>query len=168
MRAAANNSEETDLHALYQDQAARPDGQLSGARTLSGLRLRLDASLRRLCQAPHRPEPQARRSGLAERIRGIADDLAAVISEADQLRLAAPTPVTNAVLDIRAWSVRLFDYSTTRPTTIDATGLLAYIRTLPDRQLLALLADLPWSRLDALLDAVAAAQPTSSGGGAGR
>jgi hypothetical protein len=41
-----------------------------------------------------------------------------------------------------------------RPTTIDATSLLAYIRGLPDQQLLALLADLPWARLDALLDAV--------------
>jgi hypothetical protein len=135
---------------------------------MSDLRLRLDASLRRLCQAPARPESQPRRSGLADRIATLADDLAAVINEADQLRLVAPTPVTNAVLDLRAWSVRLFDQHATRPTTIDATGLLAYIRTLPDRQLLALLADLPWSRLDALLDAVAAAEPTSSGGGAGR
>jgi mRNA-degrading endonuclease toxin of MazEF toxin-antitoxin module len=135
---------------------------------LSGLRLRLDASLRRLCQAPARPEPQARRSGLAERITGIADDLAGLIDDADQLRLAAPTPVTNAVLDLRAWSVRVFDHPATRPTTIDATGLLAYIRTLPDRQLLALLADLPWARLDALLDAVQVSDHASSGGGAGR
>ena len=135
---------------------------------MSDLRLRLDASLRRLCQAPARPEPQARRHGLADRIATLADDLAVVINEADQLRLVAPTPVTNAVLDLRAWSVRVFDHSATRPTTIDATGLLAYVRTLPDRQLLALLADLPWARLDSLLDAVAVAEPTSSGGGAGQ
>ena len=133
---------------------------------MSNLRLRLDASLRRLCQAPARSESQARRSGLAERIATMADELAAAIDDADQLRLSAPTPVTNAVLDLRAWSVRLFDYQAIRPTTINATALLAYIRTLPDRQLLALLADLPWERMDALLDALAAAEPASSGGGA--
>jgi hypothetical protein len=32
-------------------------------------------------------------------------------------------------------------------------GVLAYLRGLPDQQLLALLADLPWARLDTLLDA---------------
>jgi hypothetical protein len=129
---------------------------------MSDLRLRLDASLRRLCQAPARPESQARRGGLAGRIATLADDLAAVINEADQLRLAAPTPVTNAVMDLRGWSVRVFDHHATRPTTIDATGLLAYIRSLPDRQLLALLADLPWARLDALLDAVQVSGQASS------
>jgi hypothetical protein len=49
-----------------------------------------------------------------------------------------------------------------RPTTIDATSLLAYIRGLPDQQLLALLADLPWARLDALLDAVQVSGQASS------
>jgi hypothetical protein len=101
-----------------------------------------------------RPKPQARRGGLAERISTLADDLAAVIHDADQLRLAAPTPVTNAVLDLRAWATRVFDDGRTRPTTVDATRLLVYVRALSDRQLLALLADLPWSRLDALLDAI--------------
>jgi hypothetical protein len=66
----------------------------------------------------------------------------------------APTAVTNTVLDLRAWSVRVLDDHTTRPTAVDATRLLAHVRALPDRQLLALLGDLPWSRLDTLLDAV--------------
>jgi hypothetical protein len=92
----------------------------------------------------------------------LADDLASVIDEAAGLRFVAPTPVTNAVLDLRAWSARVFDHSTTRPTAVDATRLLAHVRALPDRQLLALLADLPWPRLDALLDAIN--QPPTSDG----
>jgi hypothetical protein len=105
------------------------------------------------------------RSGLGQRITVIADDLAAVVSEAADLRLAVPTPVTNAVLDLRGWSARVVHKSTTQATTVDATRLLAYIRTLPDRQLLALLADLPWPRLDALLDAIGVAAEASSGVG---
>ncbi len=121
---------------------------------MSGICARVFAGLRQLRQAIARPRPQPRRSGLAERIATLADDLVAVIEDAAELRLAAPTPVTNAVLDLRAWSARAFDDSTSRPTAVDATRLLAYLRTLPDRQLLALLADLPWPRLDTLLDAI--------------
>lgn len=120
---------------------------------MSGLRARALASLGRFRRALARPRPQPLHSSLAERIATLADDLAAVIDDGNQLRLAAPTPITNAVLDLRAWAARLFDDSRTRPTAVDATGLLAYVRALPDRQLLALLADLPWPRLDVLLDA---------------
>jgi len=65
------------------------------------------------------------RSGLGQRITVIADDLAAIVSEAADLRLAVPTPVTNAVLDLRGWSARVLHDNTTQPTTIDATRLLA-------------------------------------------
>jgi hypothetical protein len=128
---------------------------------MSSLRSRLLVSLWRGRQPIARPRPEVRRSGLAERIATLANDLAAVIDDAAELRLLAPTPITNGVLDLRAWSARLFDNSTPRPTTVDATRLLAYVRELPDRQLLALLADLPWPRLDALLDAIN--QPSTSG-----
>jgi hypothetical protein len=125
----------------------------------------MPASVRRLRPALGRPKPPVDRSGLGQRITVIADDLAAVVSEAADLRLAVPTPVTNAVLDLRGWSARVVHESTTQATTVDATRLLAYIRTLPDRQLLALLADLPWPRLDALLDAIGVAAEASSGVG---
>ena len=128
---------------------------------MSGLRSRVLASLRCARQALARP-PQAHHSGLAERIATLANELAVVIDDAHQFRLAAPTPISNAVLDLRAWSARLFDDSTTRPTTVDATGLLAYIRGLPDQRLLALLADLPWARLDTLLDAIEMTDHASS------
>jgi hypothetical protein len=121
---------------------------------MSGLRARVLVGLRRFRRASAHPRPHARRSSLAERIATLADDLAAVIDDAAELRLMAPTPVTNAVLDLRAWSTRVLDDSTNRPTAVDATRLLAYVRTLADRQLLALLADLPWPRLDVLLDAI--------------
>jgi hypothetical protein len=119
---------------------------------MSGLRPRLPSLGRR--RPLGRPGPHARRGGLAVRIATLANDLAAVIDDAAELRLAAPTPITNAVLDLRAWAARVFDHSTIRPTAVDSTRLLAYLRALPDRQLLALLADLPWPRLDALLDAI--------------
>jgi hypothetical protein len=128
---------------------------------MSGLRSRVLASLRCTAHALARP-PQARHGGLAERIAALADDLAAVVDDAHQVRLAAPIPISNAVLDLRAWAARLFDHNMNRPTTIDATSLLAYIRGLPDQQLLALLADLPWARLDALLDAVQVSGQASS------
>ncbi len=121
---------------------------------MSGLRFHVPAALGPFRRAIARPTPHTRRRSLVERIATLADDLAAVIDDAAELRLVAPTPVTNAVLDLRAWSARVFDDSTTRPTAVDATRLLAYVRTLADRQLLALLADLPWPRLDALLDAI--------------
>jgi hypothetical protein len=59
----------------------------------------------------------------------------------------------------------VFDDTTARPTAVDATRLLAHIRSLPDRQLLALLADLPWPRLDALLDAINEPPPVSARAG---
>ena len=130
---------------------------------MSGIRARVLVSLRRLRPARTRPEHRVGRSGLGQRITVIADDLAAIVNEAANLRLAVPTPVTNAVLDLRGWSARVLHDNTTQPTTIDATRLLAYIRTLPDRQLLALLADLPWPRLDALLDAIELTGKTSPG-----
>jgi len=45
---------------------------------------------------------------------------------------------------------------------VDATRIIAYLRGLPDQQLLALLADLPWARLDALLDAIELTEHASS------
>jgi hypothetical protein len=121
---------------------------------MSRPRVPLPSSLRRRRRAYARPRPATRRDGLAARITALADDLASVIDDAADLRLVAPTAVTNTVLDLRAWSVRVLDDHTTRPTAVDATRLLAHVRALPDRQLLALLGDLPWSRLDTLLDAV--------------
>src|SRR6266487_1946739 len=101
---------------------------------MTGLRVRVPASIQRFRRAIARPRPHPRRSSLAGRIATLADDLTAVIDDAAELRLMAPTTVTNAVLDLRAWSARVFDNSTTRPTAVDATRLLAYVRTLPDRQ----------------------------------
>jgi hypothetical protein len=121
---------------------------------MSGIPKNLVAAAQRFRQALTGPGPQSHHVGLAQRIATIADDLAAAIDDAAELGLIPPTAVTNAVLDLRAWSARAFDDSTARRTAIDATALLTYVRTLRDRQLLALLADLPWPRLDALLDAV--------------
>src|SRR6266511_1094596 len=52
------------------------------------------------------------------------------------------------------WAARVEHGGSTRPASVDATRVLAYLRGLSDQQLLALLAELPWTRLDALLDAV--------------
>ena len=120
--------------------------------------------LRRPRRAFARPRPATRRAGFAARITAVADDLAAIIDDAADLRLGTPSPVTNAVLDLRAWSARVFDDRAACPTAVDATRLLAHIRGLPDAQLLALLADLPWPRLDALLDAINE-PPVSAGAG---
>lgn len=132
-----------------------------GNLTASGLWSRLLASLRCVRQSSSRPA-QAPHNSLADRIAALADKLAAVIEDAHQLRFPAPTPVSNAVLDLRAWAAHVVDKNATRPTTVDGTALVAYVRALPDRQFLALLADLPWARLDALLDAVQVSDQVTS------
>jgi hypothetical protein len=91
---------------------------------------------------------------LAEQIAGIADTLTQVLGEAATRNLAVPPPISNSVHDLRGWAFRIEQRTATAPAAVDATRLLAYLRGLPDQQLLALLADLPWARLDALLDAV--------------
>ena len=98
--------------------------------------------------------PFLRRRALAARVVTIADSLAGAVSSAAELDLAVPSPVSNAIHDLRSWAVRVQHGAGGRPHSVDATHLLAYLRGLSDQQLLALLGDLPWSRLDALLDAV--------------
>ncbi len=62
----------------------------------------------------------------------------------------------------RGWAHRINQgTAATRPAVVDATRVLVYLRGLPDHQVMALLADLPWARLDALLDAVNATAPPS-------
>jgi hypothetical protein len=102
------------------------------------------------------------RAALTDEIATVANALVAVISDAVDLHLAVPPTITNAILDLRGWAARVRDDSS-RPTTIDATHLLAYLRELPDTQLLALLADLPWGRMDTLLDAIAEPTPKPLG-----
>ena len=103
--------------------------------------------------------PFLRRRALAARVATLADSLAGAVSSAAELDLAVPPPVSNAVHDLRGWAVRVSNGGSARPETVDATRVIAYLRALPDQQLLALLADLPWSRLDALLDAVDLVRP---------
>lgn len=97
--------------------------------------------------------------GFAEHIIAIADSLIELLDEAASRKLMVPPPISNSVHDLRGWAARVSQGTLIRPTAVDATRLLAYLRGLPDHQLLALLADLPWARLDALLDAVSAAPP---------
>jgi hypothetical protein len=103
--------------------------------------------------------PFLRRRALAARVVTIADSLAGTVAGAAELDLTVPPPVSNAVHDLRSWAVRLENGGSTRPASVDATRVLAYLRGLSDQQLLALLADLPWSRLDAVLDAVDLVRP---------
>jgi hypothetical protein len=103
--------------------------------------------------------PFLRRRALAAQVVTIANSLAGTVSSAAELDLAVPPPVSNAVHDLRGWAVRVESGGNARPASVDATRVIAYLRDLPDQQLLALLADLPWSRLDALLDAVEVARP---------
>jgi hypothetical protein len=103
--------------------------------------------------------PFLRRRALAAQVVTLADSLAGTVSSATKLDLSVPPPVSNAVHDLRGWAVRVEHGGGARPHSVDATRLLAYLRGLSDQQLLALLADLPWSRLDALLDAVNVARP---------
>jgi hypothetical protein len=108
--------------------------------------------------------PFLRRRALAAQVATIADSLAGTVSSAAELQLAVPPPVSNAIHDLRSWAVRVEHGRAARPVSVDATRLLAYLRGLPDHQLLALLADLPWPRLDALLDAVDLIRPERPAG----
>jgi hypothetical protein len=103
--------------------------------------------------------PFLRRRALAAQVATIADSLAGTVSSAAELDLAVPPPVSNAIHDLRSWAVRVEHGAGGRPHSVDATRVLAYLRGLSDQQLLALLADLPWARLDALLDAVELTRP---------
>jgi hypothetical protein len=98
------------------------------------------------------------RAALTDQVTTVADALAAIVSDATDLDVPVPPPITNAILDLRGWAGRIRDDSS-RPTTVDATRLLTHLRELPDTQLLALLADLPWARMDALIDAIAEPTP---------
>jgi hypothetical protein len=91
---------------------------------------------------------------LAGQIAGIADTLTQLLGEAATRNLAVPPPISNSVHELRGWAFRIEQGTATHAAAVDATRLLAYLRGLPDQQLLALLADLPWTRLDVLLDAV--------------
>lgn len=104
--------------------------------------------------------PFLRRRALAAQVVTIADSLAGTFSSAAELDLVVPPPVSNAVHDLRGWAARVENGGSQRPASVDATRVLAYLRGLPDQQLLALLADMPWARLDALLDAVEVARPS--------
>jgi hypothetical protein len=111
--------------------------------------------------------PFLRRRALAAQVVTIANSLAGTVSSAEELDLAVPPPVSNAIHDLRGWAVRVENGGSTRPASVDATRVLRYLRGLPDQQLLALLADMPWSRLDALLDAVEVERPGWLTGDAG-
>jgi hypothetical protein len=101
-------------------------------------------------------------SGLAEQILGIADTLTQILEHAAAQRLPVPPSVSNSVHELRGWAARLHHPGGTRAAAVDATRIIAYLRGLPDQQLLALLADLPWARLDALLDAIELTEHASS------
>jgi hypothetical protein len=103
--------------------------------------------------------PEAARRALAEHMVRIADTLAHAIGHAARLDLPIPPPIGNAVHDLRGWAARLHHPGSARPAGANAARIIAYIRGLPDHQLLALLADLPWARLDTLLDATAEPEP---------
>ncbi len=100
------------------------------------------------------------RADLIAEIGSTADALASVLAVAATLDLAAPPAVANAIHDLRGWAARLQHAPTRPPTQVNAARLIAYLRNLPDEQLLALVADLPWNRLDTLLDAASTPQPT--------
>jgi hypothetical protein len=98
--------------------------------------------------------PFLRRRALAAQVVTIADSLAGTVSSAAELDLAVPPRVSNAVHDLRGWAVRVQEGGSVRQASVDAARVLAYLRDLSDQQLLALVADLPWARMDAILDAV--------------
>jgi hypothetical protein len=99
-------------------------------------------------------QPTGSLDRLADQILGIADRLTQILDQAATRSLAIPPSISNSVHDLRGWAYRIGQGTAARPAAVDATRLLAYLRGLPDQQLLALLADLPWARLDTLLDAV--------------
>lgn len=108
------------------------------------------------------PAMAAGSGSLAARITGAADGLAEVLAQAAARGLVAQPAISNTVHELRGWAFRV-DHGIAAPTpATDATGIIAYVRGLPDHQLLALLTDLPWARLDALLDAVQASATASS------
>lgn len=99
---------------------------------------------------------------IAQQILGIADTLTQILDQAAARSLAIPPSISNSVHDLRGWAHRINQgTAATRPAVVDATRVLVYLRGLPDHQVMALLADLPWARLDALLDAVNATAPPS-------
>jgi hypothetical protein len=100
---------------------------------------------------------------LARRLASLADTLTELLNQAASRGLAIPPPIINSVHDLRGWAYRLDQGTAARPAAVDATRVLAYLRGLPDQQLLALLADLPWARLDTLLDAVNTTTPSPPG-----
>ena len=91
---------------------------------------------------------------LADQLLGVADSLDRTLKQAASRDLAIPPAITNSIHDLRGWAYRITQHTTTATVVVDANRLLRYLRGLPDHQLLALLADLPWARLDVLLDAV--------------
>src|SRR6266540_5569318 len=97
---------------------------------------------------------------LAAQIAGLADALVEVLDQAATRGLVVPPAITNGVHELRGWAFRVDQGTASRPAAVDATRVLAYLRGLPDQQLLALLADLPWARLDTLLDAVNTTTPS--------
>jgi hypothetical protein len=103
--------------------------------------------------------PEASRRALAAHMVTIADTLAHAVGHAAMLNVAIPPPIGNAIHDLRGWAARLHHPGSARSAGANAARMIAYIRSLPDHQLLALLADLPWARLDALLDATAEPNP---------
>jgi hypothetical protein len=96
---------------------------------------------------------------LARQLASLADTLTDLLNQAAGRGLAIPPPISNSVHDLRGWAYRLDQGTATRPAAVDATHVLAYLRGLTDPQLLALIADLPWARLDTLLDAVNTTTP---------
>src|SRR6266511_2351366 len=116
-------------------------------------------------QHPRRQEANQPTGGLdhiAQQILGIADTLTQILDQAAARSLAIPPSISNSVHDLRGWAHRINQgTAATRPAVVDATRVLVYLRGLPDHQVMALLADLPWARLDALLDAVNATAPPS-------
>lgn len=112
---------------------------------------------------PQAHQPIADRGHLAQQSLGLADALTHLLRDAAALHLPTPPAVANTVHDLRGWACRISDGTAAGPVAVDTTRIIAYLRGLPDQQLLALLADLPWSRLDALLDAVQMPEQPSSG-----
>ena len=109
---------------------------------------------RRTARRPHPADPLTGPGSLARQVLDLADTMTDVLDQAATRSLAVPPAITNTVHELRGWAARIDHGTTAAPAAVDAIRLLAYLRGLPDQQLLALLADLPWSRLDALLDAV--------------
>jgi len=115
-----------------------------------------------------RTSPASAPGSLDDQILTAADTLTQLLERAAALHQPIPPPIANTVHDLRGWASRIGHSTTGGPAAVDAGRLLTYLRGLPDQQLLAVLADLPWSRLDALLDAVNLTHHTPSGGGTGR